>query len=105
MFRFFALVWDPSDPRQVEACEVLSKALRARDDSFHTSFDCHGVRILCSSAGSPTFATHLLANNAGAVLGFAFRRHSDPGDDTPDRPAEFAMAESNELVSSRGRAL
>ena len=104
MFRFFALIWDESDPKQAEACDVLSRALRASDDSFRTSFDCHGVRILCSSAGSPTFAVHLLANNGGALLGSAFKRHSDLSDEAPDRQAEFSIAETNELVSSRGRS-
>jgi asparagine synthase (glutamine-hydrolysing) len=105
MFRFFALIWDKSDPEQAEACDVLSKALRDSDASFHTSLDCHGVRILCSSAGSPTFAVHLLANNGGALLGAAFKRHSDLSDEAPDPQAEFDIPATNELISSRGQSL
>ena len=105
MFRFFALLWDKSDPKQAEACDVLSKALRAFDDSFHTAFDCHGVRILCSGADTRTFAVHRLANNGGALLGFAFKRHSDSSDETPDPRAEFDIPATNELISSRGRSL
>jgi asparagine synthase (glutamine-hydrolysing) len=105
MFHYVALVWDQSDPQQAEACDVLSKALRASDASFHTAFDCHGVRILCSDANPRAFAVHLLPNNAGALLGFAFKRHSDVSDEAPDAPAEFDIPATNELISSRGRSL
>jgi len=105
MFRFFALSWDDADPKQVEACDVLTKALRASDDSFHTSFDCQGVRILCSRAGSPTFAVHLLKHNGGALLGSVFKRHADCSDEAPDPRAEFDTPATNELISSKGRSL
>jgi asparagine synthase (glutamine-hydrolysing) len=105
MFHYVALVWDKSDPKQVEASDVLTKALRASDGSFHTAFDHNGVRILCSDVDPRAFAVHLLPNNSGALLGFAFKRHSDLKDESPDTLAEFDIPATHELIASKGRAL
>jgi asparagine synthase (glutamine-hydrolysing) len=105
MFRYIALVRDLSDTGQSDAADLICRKLGVIAPEYRVLFDCRELRILCAEEGTPGLKAHSLSNHAGALLGSVFVRHSDLNDDSIATPATFDSENTDELISSRGRAL
>jgi asparagine synthase (glutamine-hydrolysing) len=105
MFRYIALAWNPSDACQIDACEIMTRQLIHLDMDFRVVFDFNGLKVLCADAGSPGLTAQVLKNRSGVLLGSAFRRNSDINDDQAVSVATLSDAETQQIISSQGRAL
>lgn len=105
MFRYVALIWDARDSRQVDAAQATTRRLKAAAPQWQEALDRAGLRVLCTDIQPGSLEPHLLAAQAGVVLGSLFTRKSDLADETPARPCVLDEVPTAAIVDSHGEWL
>lgn len=105
MFRYVALIWDAQDSRQVDAAQAATRRLKAAAPQWQEALDRAGLRVLCTDIQPGSLEPHLLAAQAGVVLGSLFARKSDLADETPARLCVLDEVRTAAIVDSHGEWL
>jgi asparagine synthase (glutamine-hydrolysing) len=105
MFRYFALVWDASEQSQGEHASVLFEKLRSTQPDLVVAIDRPRIKVMQAGCQDGSYRVHMLAGDAGVVLGLVFRRNASLDDDSAARPASFGDAETENILLSNGRRL
>ena len=105
MFRYVALIWAAQDAQQVDAAQAATRRLRASSSQWQEVLDRPGLRVLCADIRPGSLEPHVLAGNAGIVLGALFACRADFDDDTPAQTCKLDEARSAAIVDSRGEWL
>jgi asparagine synthase (glutamine-hydrolysing) len=105
MFRYVALVWSPSDVRQLAAAQRLVERLRVPPPSWHEASDQAGFRVFFRDARPGSLDAHILPDGAGVIVGTLFERTRDPIDESPARKWTATTTQAKAIVASRGRWL
>jgi len=105
MFRYVALIWDPREPRQVDAAQTATRRLKTAASHWQEALDRAGLRVLCADIQPGSLESHPLAGRVGVVLGSLFARKPDLADDTPAARCELDEAQTAVIVDSHGEWL
>jgi asparagine synthase (glutamine-hydrolysing) len=105
MFRYVALIWAAHDAQQVDAAQASTRRLKASSSQWQEVLDRPGLRVLCADIRPGSLDPHVLAGNAGVVLGALFARTPDLDDDTPAQPCKLDEGRTAAIVDSRGEWL
>src|SRR5262245_29726014 len=105
MFRYVALIWAAQDAQQVDAAQATTRRLKTSSSQWQEVLDRPGLRVLCADIRPGSLEPHVLAGNAGIVLGALFARKPDLDDDTPAQPCRLDEARTAAIVDSRGEWL
>lgn len=104
MFRYVALIWRSSDRQQAEAAALICERLHSSATMWRLALDRDGLRVYCADS-APTLGAHVLAGNAGVVLGIAFSKQDAPDAGAKCGPMRFDPQECAAIVGSRGQWL
>jgi len=103
MYRYFLLIWNPTDPRAAATAGALHERLSGGESGWKLAFESVGLAAFHAGLGTGASETLLLDQNAGAVFGRIFNR------DMPDTAAalhiRFDDSESRKIVQTGGRRL
>jgi asparagine synthase (glutamine-hydrolysing) len=105
MFRYVALIWDSADPPQADAAQSVTRRLQASPSQWHEALNCPGLRVLCADTRPGSFEPHLLARNAGVVLGSVFSRSRTVDETAPAPRCPLTESQTTAIVESRGEWL
>jgi asparagine synthase (glutamine-hydrolysing) len=104
MFRYMALIWDSQSPQASHGVVELEEKIKATATAWAVVFRVPGIVVLISDT-SVCFATHLLCDDAGVVVGEVFARLKDLQDDATAYEARFNRLETWQALKSQGRSL
>lgn len=105
MFRYVALIWAAQDAQEVDAAQAATRRLKASSSQWEEVLDGPGLRVFCADIRPGSLEPHVLAGNAGVVLGTLFTRRGDFDDGTPAQACKLDEARSAAIVDSRGEWL
>lgn len=105
MFRYLGFAWDPSSTQHTEAADLLGRRTGALSSSWTEVLTRKGLRVFCVDGRPGSLEPHLLAGEAGIVLGALFERNGGIEDDTPSRKASLSVAQGASILESHGRWL
>ncbi len=105
MFRYIALIWNPLNPAESAAAELIDRLIAERVPTLRRCFLNDGISVLCSDAKGSSLNVHPLHGNSGVVLGRLFRRNADINDDSPAAEGTFDSTDDERLAASKGRSL
>lgn len=74
MYRYFALIWNPSDLAAAASAGLLSERILSRNTGWARAFETRGVAAFHAGLGAGASETFLLDHRAGAVFGRIFNR-------------------------------
>ena len=103
MYRYIAMLWDPTNGPAEPAARVLTDRLRGSAAQWSRVMEAPGVRVFHAGQGAGPSDAHPLPNAAGAVLGTLFSRGSDGS--ASSRVTVFDEAEAARIVASGGQRL
>lgn len=105
MFRYVALIWDGANLQQADAAQSVTRRLKASPSQWHEALDGAGLRVLCADTRQGSLEPHLLAGNAGVVLGSLFARSRSLEDDAPSERCLLDESETAAIMETRGEWL
>lgn len=105
MFRYIALIWNPSDAPRLAAAQRVTACLRTLPTRWHETPDQGGLRVFYRGARPGSLETHILPDDAGVVVGALFERSRELTDDSPARKWTASTTQTEAIVASRGRWL
>lgn len=105
MFRYVALIWDAQDSQQSDAAQAATRRLKSAAPQWREALDRAGLRVLCIDVQPGSLEPHLLAGQAGVVLGSVFARSPDLADATPALPCPLDEVGTAAIVDSHGEWL
>jgi asparagine synthase (glutamine-hydrolysing) len=103
MFKYFALVWDASDPTRLEAVRRLTMSLRHGTNEWQCVLDQSGLKVFCAGQRPGSSEVYHLDEGGGVALGAIFERGGDDGGSS--RKARFGAPQTRSILRSRGRDL
>jgi len=77
VFRYVAIAWNASDPRQTEAARRVARRLRLTSPELLLSLGTRGLLVFHANARPESSEALLLPNTGGVVLGKLFDRELD----------------------------
>jgi asparagine synthase (glutamine-hydrolysing) len=108
MFRFIALLWDPTSLEKAVTARTLERRLCDISPSWEVEYRGDGISVLVAGHSAALRASRL-AGGAGVVIGEIFARQNadewDGGSERPSPHASFGERETCEVVASHGRRL
>lgn len=105
MFRYVAVIWDPTAGGQTETARTLTRRLHAGSSDWTTVLAQDGMVVCCADIrrhGSRAYTMHA---SVGVVLGTLFRRRGDASSSAGAAPASIDENESHRVRASQGRRL
>jgi asparagine synthase (glutamine-hydrolysing) len=106
MFRYFGLIWNPSNPTCTASAARLARRLRDSSTEWNVVLNAPGLQVSCRT-GRPMSAltVYPLTDRSGVVLGTVFRRSNGNGQEGMAHNAAFNQEETAKILSTRGRLL
>lgn len=106
MFRYIALIWNPSRPRQAHTAQTLRRRLlRPAREPWHELPVRDGLRVFQAGARPESLDAQILPFAGGVLLGALFERNRDLLDESPARKWNATAAQSEAIGTTRGRWL
>lgn len=102
MFRYLAVVWNASDPKDCERAQRLLVRAHEVDRDWVAVTEGPGLTVLASDATQRSCKVYHLHNNAGVVLGALFERHETA---SREAPLEIAAEVTARILQTGGREL
>lgn len=103
MFRYFGLIWDPSNPTDTVHAQRSADRL-SRQGAWETVLHSRGLQVLCRGHSSALTA-HRLANGLGVVLGTLFPRISGACNRVLQPHESFTDPETHRILATSAKAL
>jgi len=100
MFRYVALLWDPTKPERQHAADAMLSRLTTSADDWRIAYRTTGTCVLCTGERRDRSECHVLQPQGGIVLGTIFERNG-----TAQRVADFDPVTSIRIVDTAGGAL
>jgi asparagine synthase (glutamine-hydrolysing) len=104
VFRYIALIWNPTDPREFETVQLIERRIAERVPTLQQCFQADGLRVLCSEIDRSGLKIYPMTAHSGLVLGRLFRRSSDINDDCPAPEGTFDSTDEDRIIASPGRS-
>lgn len=105
MFRYMAVIWDPSQRAQAETTASLVRRLHTPDGAWQTVLAADGMRVFCTGATPGGSGVTPLPGQAGVILGTLFERSKDPLEPATPVGAQLKASEASAIVGSNGAQL
>jgi asparagine synthase (glutamine-hydrolysing) len=104
MYRYVALIWNAADAAQRDLARMLIGRLKVSAPRWTEEFHQRGLVVLSADSQPGSLEAHLLAGDAGVIVGAVFER-AEPAQDAPCARVVFDERVTSDVVTSRGEWL
>jgi asparagine synthase (glutamine-hydrolysing) len=104
VFRYVALIWNPTDSARTATAETVARTLKQGSTQWRTVCAGGGVQVLCADVNHSCLRAHVLSHGRGVIVGALFRTQPDAPETTSDCKT-LAESECDAIARSDGRRL
>ena len=104
MFRYVALVWNPTDSAKTATAETITRTLKLGSAQWRAVCCSGGLQVLCADVNQSSLRAHVLSHGRGVVVGALFRAQRD-APETTSGCRTLAESECEAIARSNGRRL